>query len=157
MQIGTACSVELRGHNAWAKYTMTLVRFKQIRSALHPECWKSQCHDKFNQLRYFIRMFNCIARDVFNLGPNVSFDEGDMAVRSRCCPERKCNKDKPDECRVDFFIMEDATHYFIHYLDVCRGKNKANIDISPTLHRLPTTQKAVANAIFKIQIENDKD
>ena len=38
-----------------------------------------------------------------------------------------------------------------------QGKNRANIDVSPTLHRLPTTQKAVANAIVKSQIANDRD
>ena len=157
VQIGTGYSVELRGYSAWAKDIMTLVRFKQIRSALHPESGESQCHDKCHQLRYFIRMFNYMARDVFHLGPDVSFDEGGVAMRSRYCPVRQYNKDKPEKFRVDFFIMADATHYFIYHLDVYQGKNKANIDISPTLHKLPTTQKAVANAIVKSQISNDKD
>ena len=53
--------------------------------------------------------------------------------------------------------MADATHFFIYHLEVHQGKNKANIYISPTLNRLPTTQKAVDNAIVKSQISNDKD
>ena len=52
--------------------------------------------------------------------------------------------------------MTDATYCFICHLDVYQGKNKASIDVSPNLHRLPTTQKAVANAIVKSQIANDK-
>ena len=35
--IGTNYSVHLRGYKPWAKDVMTLVRFKQIRSAFHPE------------------------------------------------------------------------------------------------------------------------
>ena len=157
LQLGTACSVEMLGRNSWAKDEMTLVRFKQIRSALHPACGKSQCHGKCHQLRYFIRMFNCMARDVFNLGPNVSFDEGVVAMKSTCCPARQHDEDELDKHIVDFFIMTDVTHCFICHLDVHQFKNKANIGISLTLHGLPTTQKAVANAIVKSQIADDKD
>ena len=53
--------------------------------------------------------------------------------------------------------MVAVTHYFIFHLDVWQGKNKANIDVGPTLYRLPTTQKVVANAIVESQIANDKD
>ena len=94
MQIRTACPVDVRGCNARAKDMTNLASFKHVRSALHPECGKSQCHEKCHQLRYFIRMFNFMARDVFHLGPNVSFDEGSVAMRSRCCPARQHNKDK---------------------------------------------------------------
>ncbi len=38
-----------------------------------------------------------------------------------------------------------------------QGKNRANTDIHPSVRQLPTTQKAVANAILKSQIDNDKD
>ena len=78
-------------------------------------------------------------------------------MRSRFCPIRQYNKDKPAKYRVDFFILADATHYFIYHLDVYQGKNLANIDIDPLIRHLPTTQKAVANAILKSQINNDKD
>ena len=153
--MGGMYSVELRGYQPWARDVMPLIRFKQIRSAFHPESGTSYCGDKCHQLRFFIRMFNDKAKHVFNLGPNVSFDEGGVAMRSRYCPVRQYNKDKPEKFRVDFFIMADAKHYFIYHLDVYQGKNKANIDIDPTLHNLPTTQKAVANAIVKSGIAND--
>ena len=155
MSIGHGYNVELQGYHAWAKEIMPLIRFKQIRSAFHPEAGDSQCNDKCHQLRYFIRMFNYMAKDVFYLGENVSFDEGGVAMRSRYCPVRQYNKDKPEKFRVDFFIMADAEHHFIYHLDVYQGKNKANIDINQTLHKLPTTQKAVANAILKSRIAND--
>ena len=57
-------------------------------------------------------MFNDKAKHVFNLGPNVSFDEGGVAMRSRYCPVRQYNKDKPEKFRVDFFIMADAKTLF---------------------------------------------
>jgi hypothetical protein len=157
VHIGDGYSIELRGFDPWAKEIMSLVRFKQIRSAFHPEAENSICNDKCHQLRHFIRMFNSKAKNVFSLGPNVSFDEGGIAMRSRYCPVRQYNKDKPDKFRVDFFIMADAKHYFLYHLDVYQGKNRANIDIDTTLHNLPTTQKAVANAIVKSGIANDPD
>ena len=39
--------------------------------------------------------------------------------------------------------------YFIHFLDVCHGTNKANINIHQTVRQLSITQKAVSNAIPK--------
>ena len=155
--IGDGYSIELDDYLPWAREHMTLLRFKQIRSAFHPEAESSLCNDKCHQLRYFIRLFNSKAKEVFNLGGNVSFDEGGGAMRSRYCPVRMYNKDKPDKFRVDFFIIADSDYYFIYHLDVYQGKNKANIDIDNTLVDLPTTQKAVANAIVKSGIANSID
>ena len=76
-------------------------------------------------------------------------------MRSRYCPVRMYNKDKPDKFRVDFFILADSKYYFIFHLDVYQGRNKANIDIAPMIDTFPTTQKAVANAIIKSGINND--
>ena len=76
-------------------------------------------------------------------------------MRSRYCPVRQYNKDKPAKYRVDFFLLADTDYYNVFHLDVYQGSNKANIDIHPTLHKLPTTQKAVANAILKSRIDND--
>ena len=108
-------SVKLRGYNAWAKEIMPLICFKQIRSAFHPEAGESECGDKCHQLRYFIRMFNYMAKEVFHLGPNVSFDEGGVAMRSRYCPVRQYNKDKPEKFRVDFlsWLMQPIISYII--------------------------------------------
>ena len=155
--IGDGYSIQLRGYDAWAKDIMSLVRFKQIRSAFHPESDKSLCNDKCHQLRYFIRLFNMKAKEVFALGANISFDEGGIAMRSRLCPIRMYNKDKPEKFRVDLFILADSQQYFIYHLDVYQGKNKSNIDIDQSISKLPTTQKAVANAIVKSGIANDTD
>ena len=38
-----------------------------------------------------------------------------------------------------------------------QGKNKANVDIHPSVRSLYTTQKAVANSILKPAINNDRD
>ena len=154
---GDGYSIQLRGYDPWARDVMTLVRFKQIRPAFHPEAKNSICNDKCHQLRYFIRLFNSKAKEVFDLGPNISFDEGGVAMRSRYCPVRMYNKDKPDKFRVDFFLLADSRYYFIYHLDVYQGKNKANIDIDSVVMHLPTTQKAVANAIVKSGIANCVD
>ena len=156
IHLGVGYNVRLTGFEPWARNVMPLVRFKQIRSAFHPEAGKSELTgDKCHQLRYFIRAFNERARHVFHLGPKASFDEGGIPMRSRYCPVRMYNKDKPDKFRVDFFILADSKYYFIFHLDVYQGKNKANIDIAPMISTLPTTQKAVANAIIKSGINND--
>ena len=155
--LSTGYSTNLRGYSAWAKDVMTLIRFKQLRSAFRPEFQTFDNKDKCYQLRSFLRQFNYMARKIFDLGPNASFDEGGIAMRSRFCPVRQYNKDKPAKFRVDFFILADSKHYFIYHLDVYQGKNKANVDIHPSVRHLPTTQKAVANAILKSKINNDRD
>lgn len=155
VSLANGYSVQLRGFDAWAKDIMPLIRFKQIRGAFHPEAGQSDCGDKCHQLRYFIRKFNEMAKRIFYLGPNASFDEGGIAMRSRYCPVRQYNKDKPNKYRVDFFILADASYYFIYHLDVYQGKNTNNIDIHKDAAKLPTTQKAVANAILKSEINND--
>ena len=83
LTLGDSYAIELRGYENWAKDVMTLIRFKQIRSAFHPEADKSLSNDKCHQLRYFIRTFNEMAKKTFNLGPNISLDEGGVAMRSR--------------------------------------------------------------------------
>ena len=118
---------------------MTLVTFKQIRSAFRSEFNRYDPNDKCYQLRWFIRKFNFMAKKIFYLGPNASFDEGGKAMRSRFCPVRQYNKDKPAKYQVDFFILADSRDYFIYHLDVYQGKNKANIDIHASVQRLPTT------------------
>ena len=69
-------------------------------------------------------MFNDVAKKTFHLGPDVAFDEGGVAMRSRYCPVRQYNKDKPDKYRVDFFILADARYYNVGHLDVYQGKKK---------------------------------
>ena len=45
--------------------------------------------------------------------------------------------------------------YFIMHLDVYQGKNTANIGIPEQLHNMPTTQKAVVNAIVCSNLDMD--
>ena len=151
----TGYSVQLRGFDPWTKDIMSLIRFKQIRGAFHPEAGQTQCGYKCHQLHYFIRRFNECAKKTFNLGPNASFDEGGIAMRSRYYSVRQYNKDKPNKYRVDLFILADAKYYFIYHLDIYQGKNSNNIDVHKDARKLPTTQKAVANAILKSEIAND--
>ena len=51
--------------------------------------------------------------------------------------------------------MDDANYYFIYHIDVYRGKNTASIDIQPSLQKITTTHKSVANYIIKSVISND--
>ena len=56
---------------------------------------------------------------------------------------------------VDFFVLYDAHLYFICHIDVYQGRNGANIGIHPDVKHMPTTQKAVANAIICSDVKND--
>ena len=78
-------------------------------------------------------------------------------MRSRFCPIRQYNKDKPAKYGVDSFTFADSRDYFMYQLNVYQGKNKSNVDIRSSVRSLPTTQKAVANSILKSGINNDKD
>eukprot|EP00957_Ditylum_brightwellii_P209529 15362134-Ditylum_brightwellii.AAC.1 len=132
--LGEKYSVGLRGFDCWAKQIMTLSRFKRSSCAMHPEGAQLLNNgDKCYQLRHFIHTFKRKAKKIFHLGLNASFDEGGVPIHSRFCPVRQFNKYKPDKFRVDFFILVDAEHYFIHHLGCYQGKNKANIDIDPTI------------------------
>ena len=119
--MGNQYYCKLRGYHPCTRDIISLVRFRQIRSAFHPETGNSLCSDKCYQLRYIIHMFNDTAKKTFCLGPHTAFDEGGVAMRSRYCPVRQYNNDKPDKYRVDFFILADARGYFIYNLDVYQG------------------------------------
>jgi len=69
------------------------------------------------------------------------------------CPVRQYNKDKPDKYRVDFFILSDAKYYFIYNMDVYQGKNSHNVYIDKRAADLPTTQKAVINALYQTGLD----
>ena len=45
-------SVQIGGYYDWGKYITTLIIFKQIHSALHPEDGASFCGENFHQLHY---------------------------------------------------------------------------------------------------------
>jgi hypothetical protein len=72
-----------------------------------------------------------------------------VGCRSRMCPVRQHNKDKPQKFCVDFFILACSSNYCIFHLDVYQGKNAKNIGIHPAIQDLPTTQKAAMNAVME--------
>ena len=96
-RLGKAYSVQLTGYSGWAEAAMPLKRFCQIRSAFHPEFGVSSVGNKCHQLRYLIRNINHAAARTYNVGKNVTFDEGVIATRTRFCCVRQYNKDKPDK------------------------------------------------------------
>ena len=78
-------------------------------------------------------------------------------MRSRYCSVKQYLKDKLAKYKVDICILADSKDYFIYHLDVYPGKNKSDIYLYPSIRHLPTTQKAIADAILKSQIGNDID
>jgi Transposase IS4 len=82
------------------------------------------------------------------MGENLTFDEGGIGSRHRLNPVRQYNKDKPQKFRVNFFIMACSRTYFIHHIDVYQGENATNVGIDRSVRCLPTTQKAVLNAVL---------
>ena len=150
-------NIEVTGRVGWAAHYMSINRYKYIRSAFHPEIGTSVVKDKCHQLRAAIKQLNRAAKTSFKPGPRMSFDEGGVPMRSRFCPVRMYNKDKPDKYRVDFFVLADAEAYFIYHLDVYQGKNDAEVEIHNDAKGLPTTQKAVINAICSSGLSNDPE
>jgi hypothetical protein len=136
------------------EFRMSLNRFKQIRGAFHPEdkVQGNGGEDKCYQIRASMNELNAASLANFVLEANCAFDEGGIACRSRYCPVRQYNKDKPDKFRVDFFILAGSSTYLIHHIDVYQGRNAANTGIDPLCVNLPTTMKAVVNAIIKSEL-----
>lgn len=67
-------------------------------------------------------MFNESAKKTLYLGPNTSFDEGNVLMMSQYCHVQIYHKDKPDKLVLIF--------YADYHLDVYQGKIKANININ---------------------------
>jgi MATE family multidrug resistance protein len=118
----------------WAAKYMSLKRFRQVRRAFHPEHRAAAAAgDKCYQLRYALNCLNQASLNTYIPGRDLSFDEGGVSMRSRLCPVRQYNKDKPNKFRVDFFILADAKSYFAIHTDVYQGKNSTNVGIDPRL------------------------
>ena len=141
---------EIPNSKGFAVEYMSLERFKQIRMAYHPEDKvMGRGGDKCYQLRYAMAQCNNAALACFIIGAHMTFDEGGIGCRSRFCPVRMYNSQKPDKFRVDLFILACAVSYVIFHVDVYQGKNETNVEIDPAILDLPTTQKAPMNAIMK--------
>ena len=147
---GPGESTEIDGFTGWAADVMTDYRFRQIRAALRPELDHSSVGDRCHQLRASIVSLNEHAKRTFILGREASFDEGGIPNKSRYNPVRQYNASKPDKYRIDFFVLVNASKgkNFIYHLDV---------HIIQEAWHLPTTQKAVVNAVVSSGINNDPD
>ena len=88
--------------------------------------------------------------------PCLAFDEGGSSCRSSCkAPIRQYNKDKPDKYRVDFFILAGSKSRIVYdMMDVYPGRNDCNVGIAEEFKNLPTTMKAVLNAVMHLEISN---
>ena len=51
-------------------------------------------------------------------------------------------------------MLADSKYYFIFHIDVYQGENTVNIDMHPSLQKLPTTQKYDANDVINSVITN---
>ena len=136
---------------------MASYHFCQIHAALHPEIGSSTIGDRCHQLHASIESLNAHAKRSFILGRQCSFDEGGIANKSRYNPVCQYNSSKPDKYRIDFFVLVNASEgkNFIYHLDVYQGKNSTNAHITEEAWKLPTTQKAVVNAVIASGINND--
>eukprot|EP00957_Ditylum_brightwellii_P012990 981617-Ditylum_brightwellii.AAC.1 len=76
---------EFNTYSSWAEEIMSLGRFRQIKSAYHPETGTSAVGDKCHQPRYLIQKINKAAKETFHFGPCMAFDEGGVATCSRFC------------------------------------------------------------------------
>ena len=155
--LGTAIpAMEIADSAGWASKYMRLARFRQIRGAFHPESKEAgRGGDKCYQLRRLIQAVNSASRRSFKIPQDLAFDEGGIGCRSRYCPVRQYNKDKPAKFRVDFFILASSTSYAILHLDVYQGKNATNSYIRHEAQRLPTTMKAVVNACYALELNKE--
>ena len=142
----------------WAKDITTYPRFTQFLGALRGDISRpTGVEDKGFQLRPFINAVNKGAQRTFVPGRDLAFDEGGVGCRSRRCPIRQYNKDKPKKFRVDFFILACSRMYFIFHIDVYLGKNGSFINVHEEARPFPTTQRVMINAILQSKIANSPD
>ena len=155
--LGTAIpSVEILDSAGWATRYMRLAWFRQIRGAFHPESKEAgRGGDKCFQLRKLIQAVNAASKRSFLIPQDLAFDEGGIGCRSRYCPVRQYNKDKPAKFRVDFFILASSTSYAILHMDVYQGKNATNSYIREEAKQLTTTMKAVVNACYALELNKE--
>ena len=93
-------------------------------------------------------MVNDSESNNFDLVPTAAFDEVGIAT---------CSCFSPDKFRIDFFVMDDSTHYFIRHIYFYQGNNAGNINIHTRAINIPTTVKAVVNGIVEAGVGNDPD
>jgi hypothetical protein len=136
-------SHEIPGTKGWASRYMSLRRFQQICAAFHPENVSAGLGG--NKCYQIAGTRSCRAGTLPSMKAVV-------ACRSRLCPVQQYNKDKPQQYLVDFFILADSSTYAILHLDVYQGRNATNVNIDSRCLNLPTTMKAVVNAVFQTNL-----
>jgi len=146
-----------QGYDNWAINFTTLRRFRQFLKAFRIENdpdGSKKAADKAYQLRRMCVIISNASRSVFLPGRDLSFDEGGIGCRSRRCPIRMYNKDKPEKYRIDFFILCCSVTYIIFHLEPYQGKNATNAGVTTLARSFPTTAKAVLNAVEKTGLKN---
>lgn len=80
----------------------------------------------------------------------MAFDEGCVPLRSRLCPVRMFNKDKPYKFHVQLFICSGVDEYVCFNVDINQGK-RGNAHKGDGLQSLPVNQRVVVQAIKNIK------
>ena len=119
----------------------------------------SSVGDKYQQLQSSINSLNEYSKPTFILGRECSFDEGGIASKSTYNPVWQYNLLKTNRYCIDFFVLVNTRQElnFICNIDVYQGKNATNTHIVKEVWSLPTTQKAVINAVVLLGISTDPD
>ncbi len=94
-----------------------------------------------------ISCLNKETSQTFIPGRDFSSKDGGVPGKSKYNPVRQYNSIKPEQYRIDFFILATTSggHNFIYHINVYQSNNKNYISIPPVFWNLPTTQKAVVN------------
>lgn len=129
----------------------------QIQAALYPEDGESNVGDKCHQWHAAIQYFNEHDKKSFIIGDQLSFNEGCITCKSHYNPVHQYNLSNQWSISLIFFVLVNATagNNFIHHLDVYQGKNVTNAFTAEEAWHLPTTQKAVVNAIAMSGFANE--
>ncbi len=71
--------------------------------------------------------------------------QGGIASKSNYSPVRQYNRSRPDKCRIDFFILANASgeHNVNYHIDVYQGKNVQNISTDKELWNFQSMQSDV--------------
>jgi hypothetical protein len=133
-----------------------MLDFKQTRAAFHPDSGMSSVGDKCHQLRASIKS---LTKCALILGQECSIDEGRIASKSRYNLVWHYNSSKPDKYHIDFFVLVNTSQgrNFIYQIDVYQGKNATNMHIVEEARALPTTQKAIVNAVVSCGMSTNPD
>ena len=101
----------IEAYGVWAGKITSLSRFRHIRSEYHLEFGESTVDDKCLQLRFLIRCINQDSAGTFDLGSNTDFYEGYISTYCCLCCFYQYKKQKAEQFRIDFFVLENRKYY----------------------------------------------